>query len=111
MAQFLKAVENNTAPAYQITVIRPDATVVDLTSTTVTMKLYKSGVQTNTASGHDACTLVTAASGIMSWQPKSGDLPSKGVYKGDVTVTYGDATHETIFDNVRIKVRKLLSST
>lgn len=110
MPTILKAVEQNTSPAYLITCDRPDGSVIDLTSTTVTMKLYKNGTQTNTTSGHDACTLVTAASGIMSWQPKTGDLPSSGTYKGDVKVTNADATYEVLYGQFILKCRKLLSS-
>lgn len=108
MATFLKAVANNTAPAYLITCDRDDGTVIDLTGCTVTMKLYRNGTQTNTTIGHDACTLVTAASGIVSWIPKASDLPSAGKYKGDVKVTYADATFEVLYGILVIKVRATL---
>lgn len=101
----LKSVATNTSPAYEITCDRPDGSVIDLTSTTVTMKLYKNGAQTNTTSGHDACTIVTAASGIMSWQPKTGDLPTAGTYKGDVKVTNSDLTYEILFSKFVLKCR------
>lgn len=106
----LKSVVNNTAPAYQITCDRDDGTVIVLTGCTVTMKLYKGRTQTNTASGHDACTLVTAASGIISWTPKAGDLPSAGKYLGDVKVTYADATFEVLYGKFQLKVRALTGS-
>jgi hypothetical protein len=101
----LKAVVSNTAPAYQITAERDDGTVIDLTGCTVTMKLYRNKVQTNTTSGHDACTLVTAATGIFSWIPKAGDLPSAGKYFGDVKVTYSDLTFEVLYNRFELKVR------
>lgn len=106
----LKSVESNTAPAFEITCERDDGTVIDLTGNTVTMKLYRRGVQTNTTSGHDTCTVTDATNGVITWQPKTGDLPSSGTYKGDVKITYGDGTIETLYGNFLLKTRKLLSS-
>lgn len=106
----LKSVVNNTAPSYTITAERDDGTLIDLTGCTVTMKLYSSGVQTNTTSGHDACTLVTAASGTFTWVPKLNDLPSAGKYLGDVKVTYADGTFEVLFSKFQLKVRALTGS-
>ena len=111
MAKTLKATQNNTAPAYILTCERDDGTIIDLTNTTVTMKLYKGSTQTNTASGHNTCTLVSpATAGNISWIPKAGDFPNPGTYKGDVTVTYIDGTFETLYNNALFKVRKLLGS-
>jgi hypothetical protein len=111
MAQSLKAVQNNTAPAYILTCERDDGTIIDLTNTAVTMKLYRGTTQTNTASGHNVCVVQTpATAGNISWTPKVGDFPSPGSYKGDVTVTYIDSTFETLFNNATFKVRKLIGS-
>lgn len=110
MATSLKAVVSNTAPAYVITCDRDDGTIIDLTNTTVTMKLFNGATQTNGTTGHDACTIVAAPSGQMSWQPKTGDLPSPGSYKGDVKVTYADTTFETLYGQFLLKVRKLLGT-
>lgn len=110
MATALKAVVSNTAPAYLITCERDDGSIIDLTNTVVTMKLFKGATQTNVTSGHDACTIVTPTSGVMSWQPKTGDLPSPGSYKGDVKVTYLDATFEVLYGQFLLKVRKLLGT-
>lgn len=106
----LKAVELNTAPAYEITCERDDGSIIDLTGTTVTMKLYLGTTQTNTTSGHDACTITSASGGVITWQPKTGDLPNSGTYKGDVKVTYGDTTFETLYGKFLLKARKLLGS-
>lgn len=101
----LKAVKNNTAPAYDITCDREDGTIINLTGCTVTMKLFFNGAQTNTTSGHDACAIVDANKGIVSWQPKVGDLPNAGKYKGDVKVTYPDGSSETLYGQFKLKVR------
>ena len=111
MATSLKAVVDNTAPAYNILCDRPDGSVIDLTNTTVTLKLFRGSTQTNTTSGHNACiNLSPATAGIISWQPKTGDLPTAGTYKGDITVTYADSTEETLYGNLILKIRKLLGS-
>lgn len=111
MALAVKATVNNTSPAYQITCTRDDGSVIDLTNTTVTMKLFRGATQTNTTAGHNACTVLSpSTAGVMSWQPKTGDLPLPGSYKGDVTVTYADLTFETLYGNFLLKVRKLLGT-
>lgn len=109
MATALKTVELNTAPAYQITCDRTDGTIIDLTGNTVTMKLYQGATQTNV--GHEACIVTDAAGGVVTWQPQTGDLPSSGSYKGDVKITYGDASVEVLYGQFLLKARKLLGST
>lgn len=104
---FLKAVESNTSPAYDITCDRPDDSIIVLTSTTVTMKLYRNGTQVN--SGHESCTIVDGTNGIMSWQPRTGDLSSgAGTYFGDVKVTNADSTFEILFSKFKLKTRDTL---
>jgi hypothetical protein len=110
MATSLKAVQLNTAPPYIITCDRDDGTIIDLTNTTVTMKLFRGTTQTNITAGHDACTIVNATLGQMSWQPGTNDLPSPGSYKGDVKVTYPGGTFEVLYGQLLIKVRKLLGT-
>lgn len=101
----LKSVATNTAPQYQITCDRTDGTIIDLTGNTVTMKLYLGSTQTNTTTGHDTCTVIDATGGVVGWQPKTGDLPSAGNYKGDVKVTYGDGTFEILYGQFLLKAR------
>lgn len=105
MATTLKVVEQNTAPQYQITCQRDDGTIIDLTNTTVTLNLYKGSTKTNT--GHENCTIITAASGLVGWQPQTGDLSGPGSFKGDVQVTYTDATFEVLYGQLLLKARKL----
>jgi hypothetical protein len=108
MATTLKVVQLNTAPPYEITCDRDDGTLINLTNCTVTLKLYLGSTQTNSATGHDACTITDAAGGIVTWQPQTGDLPSPGLYKGDVKITYIDSTFEVLYGNLKITARKLL---
>lgn len=109
MSTSLKAVQNNTAPSYSITCKRDDGTVIDLTGATVALLLYRGTTQTNT--GHTACSILTPAKkGVISWTPQTGDLPNPGSYKGDVEVTYSGGGVETLYNNVLLKVRKLIGS-
>lgn len=110
MALSVKAVQLNTAPAYQIICDRDDGSIINLTNTTVTMKLFRGNTQTNTVSGHTACIITNAAGGIITWQPKVGDIPLPGSYKGDVYVTYSDLTVEVLYGQFLLKVRKLLGA-
>lgn len=118
MSTTLKSVVNNTAPAYDITCDRDDGSIIPLAGMTVTLKLYTvdggtatddstvdAGAQTNITSGHDACTIVDQNKGIISWQPKTGDLPVSGKYVGDVIVTDGSGHEETLYGQFKLKVR------
>lgn len=105
MATSLKVVEQNTAPQFAITCDRQDGTIIDLTSTVVTMKLYRGAVQTNI--GHESCVILTATSGIMGWAPRAGDFSGPGTFKGDVKVTYQDGTSEVLYNKAIFKARKL----
>lgn len=107
----LKAVAGNTAPQYQWVLERDDGSIIDLTGTTVTLKLFRGNTQTNITSGHDACSIVGAPTlGTIGWQPKTGDLPSPGKYLGDVYITYSDLTVEVMYNNVSLNTRKRLGS-
>lgn len=104
---FLKATETNTSPLYNITCDRPDGSIIVLTSTTVTMKLYRNTTQVNV--GHESCSIVDGANGIMGWQPQTGDLTSgAGTYFGDVKVTNADSTFEILYNKFRLKTRDKL---
>lgn len=111
MATYLEAVVGNTAPEYQWVLKRKDNSIVDLTNTTVTIKWFKGKIQQNTTSGHDSCRIVgDPLLGIIGWTPKVGDLLIKAKLKGDVKVTYSDATLETMRNNALLDVRKLLGT-
>lgn len=104
MATTLKAVQGNTAPAYDITCQRDDGSIIDLTNTTPTLQLYRGTTQTNV--GHESCTIVNATSGIISWLPRTGDFSAPGTFKGNVKVTYQDGTFEILYGQVKFKIRK-----
>jgi hypothetical protein len=105
MSTTLKVVQSNTAPQYQITCTRDDGSIVVLTNTTVTLNLYKGSNKVNT--GHETCTIINAGSGIIGWQPQTGDLATPGSYKGDIVVTYLDATFEILYGQLLLKARKI----
>lgn len=109
--KYLKAVVGNTAPQYQWIATRDDGSIVDLTNTTVTVKFFRGNTQQNATAGHDACVVIgDPLQGVFGWTPKAGDLSVKGKYKGDVKVTYSDATFETLYGNAGLDTRKLLGT-
>lgn len=101
MATTLKAVEDNTAPAYIITCER-DGTAIDLTGATVTIIISNGTTITNAAA---ATSLITPASGIISYTPSAGDFPAAGTYKGDVKVVYSGGAIEILYEQVKWKIR------
>lgn len=105
MASTIKITEDNTAPPYDITVKRGTA-VIDLTNCTVQLIIAKGSTITNT--GHQTCTVVTPTSGLIRYTAFAVDFATPGTYKGDVKVTYGDATVEVIYDQIKWKVRRKL---
>lgn len=105
MATQLKIVAGNTAPSWVITCER-EGTAINLSGCTVTLKIAK-GTTITQASG--AASITTAASGIISYTPQATDCPTKGAYKVDVKITYGDATHEVLYDQLKVKVRAPIS--
>lgn len=101
MATTLQIVSGNTAPAWIITCERA-GTVINLTGCTVHLIIAK-GTTITQAAG--LATLVTPASGIISYAPLATDCPTKGTYKIDVKVSYGDGTTEILFEQLKVKTR------
>lgn len=103
MSASFKIVTGNTAPTYVITCTR-DGTAIDLTGATITLILKKRGGSvTNT--GHQTCTLVTPASGIISYTALAADFATVGTYTGDVKVVYSGGGIEILFQQARWRVR------
>lgn len=105
--QTIKVVATNTAPPWQLTAKRAGQ-AIDLTSCTVSLILARGNTVTNT--GHQACTIVTPTSGIVSYSPQSTDVPSPGKYKADLKVVYPNGTSEILYDQLVIQARKALGS-
>ena len=105
MATTLKTVAGNTAPALQITCKR-DGTAINLTGSDVELIIAKG--DTITQAGR-AATLVTAASGIISYTPLATDFPTAGTYKCDVKVTYSDLSVEVLYEQLKVKARAPIS--
>lgn len=97
-------VEENTAPAYQITCQR-DGTAIDLTGATVDLIIENKSTGSITNAGHQGCTILTPASGIISYAAEATDFPSAGTYVADVKITYNGGGVERLYNQVRWKVR------
>lgn len=105
--QTIKIVAGNTAPPWQLTAKRAGI-AIDLTGCTVALILVKGNTVTN--AGHQACSLVTATAGVVSYPPLTTDAASPGKYKADLKVTYPNATFEILYDQLVIQARKAAGS-
>lgn len=104
----LKTVVGNTAPQYQITCDRPDGSIINLTSCSVKLYLYLNKVQQNIGRESSTVTVLAAASGLIGWQPATGDFNKKGTYKANVQVTYIDNSVEVLYNQAQFKARDLV---
>lgn len=108
--QKIKTVAGNTAPPLTFFAKR-SGVAIDLTSAT-SVKLYlmtalSGGTQTNI--GHETCTIVTAATGSLSYTRQAGDIPTAGTFYGDLLVTYSNATNEVLTDILQVTARARLA--
>lgn len=101
--QTIKIVAKNTAPPWQLTAKR-SGVAINLTGCTVALILGRGNTVLN--AGHQACSLVTPTSGIVSYTPLSTDCPTPGKYVADLKVTYPDSTYEILYDQLVISARK-----
>ena len=108
MATALKTVVGNTAPKYFITCDRPDGSIINLSGCTVQLFLYLNKTQQNTGRETTTVSIITAASGLIGWQPGVGDFNQKGSYRANVIVTYSDTSVETLYSQAQFKVRNLI---
>lgn len=99
----LLIVEDNTAPPIEITCKR-DGVVIDLTGSTVDLIISSGTALTNT--GHTSCSITSATTGVVEYQPQTGDFSNPGTYSCDVQVTYGDGTIERLYDRLKVKARR-----
>jgi hypothetical protein len=106
MAAPLKTVAGNTAPPWDITCKRPDGTIIDLTGCTVEVIIAKGATITQT--GRAASVVSPMTDGVIEYTPLATDCPTKGSYKCDVAVTYGDGGFEILYDQLKVKARKPL---
>lgn len=97
---YLKA--GDTSPALRATLQNPDGTAVDLTGATVVFNMRSSG---NTVLiSRVACSIVTAASGIVQYDWQAGDTDTVGQHLGEFEVTFADSTVETFPNDGYIRV-------
>lgn len=106
MATKLLLVAGNTAPPQEITCDRKDGSIIDLTGCTVTLIIAKGN--TITQAGRTA-VVTDATNGIIEYTPLTTDFPTKGTYKGDVEVEYGDGGIEVLYEQLKVKARNRIS--
>lgn len=101
-------VQNNTAPAYEITCQR-DGVDIDLSSATVELILQEKSSGDITNVGHQTCTVTDATGGVISYAAESTDFPNKGRYVGDIKVTYGGGGVEILYNQAAWQVRNKIA--
>jgi Rib/alpha/Esp surface antigen-like repeat protein len=105
----IKMVKNDTKPDLIFTVLYAEGdnegTAFNLTNCTVNFYLLKTGDTTLKNTGHTACTVTDAVNGEGKYEWDSGDLDEVGTYRGEIEVTYPDATKQTVYDEINIHVR------
>lgn len=68
--------------------------VLNITGFTIRFKIRKQDGVANTNDGNNTCTLTNASLGIFTYAFAATDLPSAGVYQGQIHITFGDGkTH------------------
>lgn len=101
--QTIKTVAGNTAPPLELTAQR-NGVDINLSGCTVDLIISLNGDVTN--AGHQACTVVDSANGLVTYVRQHGDLPSANTYICDLKVTYGDGTFEVLYDQLRLRARE-----
>lgn len=85
--------QNDTSPAWQVTLKDAAGNAVDVTGATVVFSMEDAF---GTAKINEAAaTIVTAASGVVSYSWSAGDTDTAGDFFGEFEVTYADSTVET----------------
>lgn len=107
--QIYRTTVGNTSPSIQV-VVKRNGVVIDLTSATnvdLAIRRESTGLTTNT--GHQSCTITTAASGIVTYTPQAGDFSFEGRYLGDVKVTFSGGGIEHIYELLLVLARPGIS--
>lgn len=99
----IRTVEDNTAPNRQIT-LEHNGSAINLTGATVVLIISnaQTGVVTNTGS---ACTIITAADGIVEYALAAADYPDEGRYFGEFKITYTGGKVERLESRLVIVAR------
>lgn len=98
----IRLVKNDTAPRLSFTLTQ-DGSPIDLTGSTVRLKLRKYGSTTNLLSR--TCTIADAVGGRCYYDWQSGDLANTGAHRAEVEITFADARVQTCKDLLRFDVR------
>ena len=105
--QKLLIVEENTAPAINITLNR-DGDAIDLTNVS-SVDLYIVNGTTTTNTGHTSCTIVSPTAGTITYTAQSADFANPATYDCEVKITYTDGSIERIYESFIIKARTKLA--
>lgn len=98
-------VEENTAPAIEITLNRNN-TPIDLTGATVTMAIQNKKTKAITNAGHQNCTVILADEGVITYLVEINDFPDPNVdYLAEIKITHSSGRVERLYDLINVSVR------
>lgn len=106
MSDIIKLVQGDTLPVITVTITDEfTGAAIDVTGATVVVKFR--AANTTTVLTTLACTLVTPASGIVSFSFPSPALDvAAGLYEGEVQVTFSGGGIQSAYDLLKFRVRE-----
>jgi len=107
MAETFKYVQGDTGPQLRLTLTDEDTgTATDLTSATVKLHFKAAGaasvLYTKTLS---ILSPPTNGIAVVNWTTGQLDYPA-GTYQGEIEITRGSGTIETLYDIIKFKIRE-----
>jgi hypothetical protein len=87
------------------TLAKSDKSAVDLTGTTVNFYFRVVGSGTLKNTGHTLCTITSYIGGICTYTWSATDLDTAGEFEGELEVTYGDTTTQTVYKVFEFHIR------
>lgn len=109
MAQVFPTVEDNTAPAIEITLKRGRNGTVVLTGASALLIIQDPKTKTITNTGHQNCIITDDLNGVITYEYVAGDFDNpKLTYTSEVRVTYPSGKVETFYEQLFIDPRPKL---
>ena len=108
MSSIFLTVTSNTQPNLALTLER-DGVAINLSGSTVSLIITKADNGEVTNTGHQACTITSAAAGTITYAATATDFPDEGRYTGEVMVNYGGSNVERLYEKVIIVARPATS--
>lgn len=98
-------VEDNTAPALEITLNR-NGSPINLDGATVTLAIQNKKTKEITNTGHQTCSIADPDSGSIAYQVEVDDFPDPNVdYLAEIKIVHSSGRSERIYDLISVSLR------